>query len=122
MSDDKPKPIIKKLTKDNVYKKEQKKVVDKIIEILDIVPDDEKSTISKKDMENKYDDINELYDEIKIYYASRVTFNIDKASVRAMSIIRHILKHHGYKLDYKLKAHIENNKRTTMPYYFIISV
>lgn len=39
--------VKKKLTKNNVYINEQKQIFDKVIQILDLIPDDSNSTIRK---------------------------------------------------------------------------
>lgn len=112
--------IIKKsLTKDNVYNKEQTETLNKIITILGLVPDDKTSCITKNALESIYDEINQLYDNFKIYYSTKITSNIDKTQNKAISIIRTILKHHGYKLNYKFTKLASG---ATMPKYFITKI
>lgn len=122
MSDD-DKPIKKKLSKDNVYAKEQKAILEKIMDILGVIPDDEDSMITRDTIETKFDKVNKLYNEIKEYYSSKMTYGISITTNKEMSIIRSVLKHHGYKLDYNVKSYTDKdtNKKTSTQYYFIIS-
>lgn len=124
MSDEESEPIVKKLTKNNIYMKEQKEVLDKLISILDIVPNDNKSLISQDIVESKSDQILKLFPKIKEYYPSSSVspVKINSSKRKHMSIIRLLLKHHGYKLKYKIKEHHKNGKATTMPHYFIQSL
>jgi len=118
---DEIKVVKQKLTKNTVYKKEQLKILNRIFEILDIKPDNAKSTISKEKLESKSDEINKLYDKIEICYPSKITSNIRRTKNLAMSIVRSILKYHDYKLMYMTKSCNKNNESVRIQYYCIMS-
>jgi len=116
MSDD------NKFTKNNVFKTEQHNILEKILTILDLQPNDGK-TLSKTILETKYDEIELLLPNIKKYYDATVWKNISSASNKATSIIRCILKHHKLKLSYKVIAVKKNeNEPTTSLSYFIKNI
>jgi len=114
--------IKKSLTKDNVYVKEQEDVLNNIFTILGLKPNDSKSTINKELLEIKNEDIVKLFDKIKIYYSSTLWSNIKATKKIGMSIIRTILKYHGYKLHYKIVSKKKDNSTTTQQLYYIIQI
>lgn len=116
MSDD------NKFTKNNVFINEQQNVLNKILTILDLQPNDGK-TLSKKVLETKYDEIELLLPNIKKYYDATVWKNIPSVSNKATSIIRCILKHHKLKLSYKVIALKKSDTETTTSLsYFIQNI
>lgn len=114
--------IKKPLTKDNVYVKEQEEVLNNILTILNLNLNDSKSTINKELLELKFEDIIKLFDKIQIYYSSTVWSNIKATKKMGMSIIRTILKYHGYKLHYKIASKKKENVTTTQQLYYIMKI
>ena len=82
-------------SKKNIYADEQKNIFDKIMLILDLIPNDEKSTIRKDLLKNKYPEIEKLFNEIRKYYNNDVYAGLYQTQDKALSVIRRILKHHG---------------------------
>lgn len=113
---------VKKFTKNAVYKNEQKAVFDELMEILEIIPDDKKSCIRKDKLEEKIENILTLHDKFKEYYDSTVTKYVNRTPNKAMCILKHILKHHGYKLKYKIVGILKNDKWGTIQSYYIVSL
>jgi hypothetical protein len=116
-----PEFIKKSLTKDNVYIKEQQDVLDDILRILDLKPNDARSVIDKDVLETKFDEIDKLFDRIKLYYSSALYSKIEMTKNKSMSIIRTILRHHGYKFDFKVGSKTTNSIKKTIQRYFIVS-
>jgi len=94
-------PLVrKKLTKDNVYEKEQKAILESILKIIGMTADD--GMMIRKDLlEPRLAKITELINQIKTYYSSDVTSQVNRATNKEMSAIRAVLKHHGLKFTYK---------------------
>ena len=120
MSDDN-KFIKKSLTKDNVYVKEQEEVFNDILTILGLKPNDARSVIDKDILELKFEEIDKLFDRIKLYYSSAMYSKIEITKNKSMSIIRTILRHHGYKFDFKIGSKTTNSIKKTIQRYFIVS-
>lgn len=113
--------VKKKLSKDNVYANEQKNILNKIIQILGLIPNDETSTIMKNLLKNKYPEIEKLFDEIKEYYNNDIYAGLYQTQDKALSVTRRILKHHGYKLERKkIGVKKYDGKMTTAQCYYII--
>jgi hypothetical protein len=112
--------VKKSLTKDNVYAKEQEEILNNIMTILDLEPNDARSTIDKDELELKFGEIDKLYDKIKLYHSSALYSKIDMTKNRSMSIIRTILRHHRYKFDFKVGSKTINSQKKTMQRYFKI--
>jgi len=84
MSDD-------KFTKDNIYRDNQFDLFNKLINILGMEPNNG-IYYDKSYLEQKNNDIEKMFDDIKKYYPSVVWKNIIVAEDKAMPIIRCILK------------------------------
>ena len=110
-------------TKNNMFVEEQEKVLTSIFDILKLVSNDKKSFIDKDILESKKDEINHLFPQIKKFYTSKIWKNIVSAQEqnKHMSIIRSILKHHGYSFIFKNAQVIREDKKRVMQRYFIIS-
>jgi len=115
MSDD------NKFTKDNVYADKQIEIFNNILTILDMQPNDGKK-IKKPDLDNKLEEIEKLFDDIKKYYQATVWRSTKTTTNKGTSIIRCILKKHNCKLSYKYVVAIINNKRSSIQEYFIESL
>lgn len=89
-------------SKDELFKNEQHQVLARLFDILKINVDDSTSYLDRNELQDKEDKIMELYDDIIKYYLSSMWRNINSAtSNKFMSIIRCLLKHHGYILTFK---------------------
>jgi hypothetical protein len=120
--DNEPEFVKKSLTKDNVYAKEQEDILNNIMTILDLKPNDARSIIDKDALELKFEEIDKLYDKIKLYYSSALYSKIEMTKNKSMSIIRTILRHHGYKFDFKVGSKTINSQKKTIQRYFIVSL
>jgi hypothetical protein len=117
------KPIKKKLSKDNVYEKEQKAMLATILQIIGLNPDDETSMIRKDLLEPKLPQIEALREQIRTYYSSDVTSQINRAANKEMSTIRAVLKHHGYLFSFVTKPYKkEDGEYTTKSHYYITTI
>lgn len=114
-------PIVKKATKDNLYKDEQKSILERVLKIIDLVPNDETHMISKNDLVKKFDQIKQLFDEIYVYYSSSITTSIKRSTNSELAAIKMVLRHHGYDLKYKTKGIKKGDDWTTTSYYYIIT-
>ena len=119
--DNETKFVKKSLTKDNVYVKEQEEVLNDILAILGLIPNDARSVIDKDNLELKFEEIDKIFDRIKLYYSSALYSKIEVTKNKSMSIIRTILKHHGYKFDFKIGSKTTNSIKKTMQRYFIVT-
>lgn len=119
MADNKPAKI--KMVKTNMFKEEQQQVLNKILDIVDIDVDNPDSTIKKAKLKEKYDELEELYNDVKKYYSSEYMHNIDVSRTKGMAILRHVLRYHGYKLISKQSQCKVEGKRTTTSKYSIIT-
>jgi len=113
--------IKKALSKDNVYIKEQEQILQDLIKIIGLIPNDARSIIAKDELELKFEEIDKLFDRIKLYYSSALYSKIEVTKNKSMSIIRTILRHHGYKFDFKIGSKTINSQKKTMQRYFIVS-
>jgi len=120
-SDDELIVVEKKFTKRNVYEKEQQQVLNKILNILDLEPDNASDSIVKDEMEKKYEDIAKLMDAVKTYYDLSVMSNIKRAACKELSLIRSVLKYHKYELKTKQAYFMRNNKNVHSTAYYIVS-
>jgi hypothetical protein len=111
-------------TKDNTFGEEQEKILSSIFNILNLTSDDKKSFIDKDILETKKDEINQLFPQIKKYYTSKIWKNIMLAQEQKkhMSIIRSILKHHGYSFIFKNAQVTREDIKKVMQRYFIIKI
>jgi hypothetical protein len=109
----------RKFTKNNVYQKEQEITLNKILMILDLQPNDGKR-LDRHILITKFEEIEKLLNDVQTYYPSNVWKNLSTNENKAMSIIRSVLKHHGYKWAFKGKKAYKNNKDTTVLQYFIL--
>ena len=114
MSDD------NRFKKDNVYADKQLEILNKILNILEMQPNDGIYQ-DKPEIEKKWNDIEKLFDDIKKYYPATMWKNITSIDNKAMSIIRSILKKHGQKLIYKKTTNRIDGKTVNIIRYTIIT-
>ena len=95
-------------TKDILFEKEQKNVLNKLLQIIDLKVDDDVSFFSKDKLSEKKNDIVALYEDIKKFYNANVwrSIEVSNEDTKFMCIIRRILEHHNYQLKYKKKQKI----------------
>ena len=107
-----------KFTKDNAYADKQLEIYHNILTILDMQPNDGKK-IKKPDLDNKLEEIEKLFDDIKKYYQATVWSGVPRANNKGMAILRCILKKHNHKLSYSYTSIKINNKDKSIQQYFI---
>jgi hypothetical protein len=115
-------PINERPKKDTTFVEEQTKILNSIFEILNLTPDDKTSFIDKDILESKKDDINNLFSQIKKFHTSKTWKNISLAQEqnKHMSIIRSVLKHHGYTFTFKNAQVTRGETKRVMQRYFIV--
>jgi hypothetical protein len=110
-----------KFTKNNVYYDKQLELFNKILNILEMQPNDG-IYYDKFHLEQKKNDIEKLFDDVKKYYPSAVWKNITVAEDKSMPIIRCILKKHNHKLLYKKTTNRIDGKTVSLLKYTIIEI
>jgi hypothetical protein len=117
-------PINERPKKDTTFGEEQVKILTSIFNILNLIPDDKTSFIDKEVLENKKEDINKLFSQIKKFHTSKIWKNITLAQEqnKHMSIIRCVLKHHGYIFTFKNAQVTREDIKKVMQRYFIIKI
>ena len=114
MSDD------NRFTKDNAYADKQLDIFNKILNILEMRPNDG-IYYDKSQLDKKCDDIEKLFNDVKKYYPATLWKNITSSEDKAMPLIRSILKKHNHKLIYKKTTNRIDGKTVNVIRYTIIS-
>ena len=111
----------KQRTKSIQYEKEQDAILQKLMTILNIKIDDDKSFLRKDELNEKKESIIALYDDIKKYYNATTWRSVESSNEenKYMSIIRRVLNHHNYDFKYKKSQKIENKQVLSFANYYI---
>jgi hypothetical protein len=105
--------------KQALFEAKRKEIFDKIMDIIGLEPDNNKSLIRKDDLELKYDEINKLMQDVYLYYPSSITGTITKTKNKEISCIRQVLEYNKHSLKYKFTSKNTGDKQI-MPVYYII--
>jgi hypothetical protein len=77
---------------------EQAATLKKILDILNIEPNNKDSYLYKEQIDKKTIEMNIIYEDIQKYYCSTVWTTIKNAKDKNFAIIRNVLKYHGFVL------------------------
>jgi len=112
-----------RITHDIKFKKDYELMFDKIMSILNLTVDDNKSFIIKSEFDKKEKEIMELNKDVQKIYKRVYCRNIETSDAPHRSITNLILKHMNYKIvpkSYQYKT--EDGKYKTSVKYFIKSI
>ena len=107
-----------KRTKDEIYKKEQTIILDKIFKILNI--NENNLYFDQLTVDAKSEEILSLSNDIKVYYHSKVWTRPTTETPNAIFLVKNILSFHGFIITFKRISLTENGNNIKTIKYFMI--